>query len=469
MRIKEMKSNQSRTKAAKNYLPRRGLRYLSYTGHFISTTIEASVLGYLSYYLTDSVYMSVGMAATIFAASRVFDGVSDVIAGYIIDHTHTKLGKARPYMLFHAFMWIAVIMLFSVPNFSTAGKFVYVFLCYNLTETVSKTMVGTAFPVLFKLGYTADEQLEVTAIGGLAGSLMSAPVSILMPFMIDRFGTTPGGWRLIAVVMAIPAVLFGLTSLFFVPEVNDTADSRKERENVSIAESVKLLFSNKYVFMLLLARVSIAIVTAGGMTTYYFQYIVGNISAASVTGIVMLPCLLLMPFLPALARKFGIRNSVIGGLLLGIVSTLIPYLAPTNVLLVGISKMLCAVAIIPFAMFVSLIIIQCMKYTEWKSGKQADGVIASIGNVGEKVGLALGSLITGAMLGMAHYNGSLEVQVSSTNEMIKFLFLGLPAIMYLIAALALWKYDLEKKLPQIEQDLLHRAHSGENEVEAMPE
>ena len=457
-----MKGNQTRTKAAKNYLPGRGLRYLSYTGHFISTSIEAAIIGYLSFYLTDSVYMSVGMAATIFAASRVFDGVSDVIAGYIIDHTHTKLGKARPYMLFHVIMWFAVILLFSVPDLSTAGKFVYVFLIYNLTETVCKTMVSTAFPVLLKLGYTNDEQLEVTAIGGLAGSLVTAFASIILPFLIDRFGSAPGGWRLIAIMMAIPAALFGISNLFFVPEVNDMAGSSEKREKVSVLESVKLLISNKYVFMLLIARVAIAIVTGGGVTTYYFKYIVGDISAASVVAIVMLPCLALMPFLPAMARKIGMRNSVMGALILGIVGTLIPYLAPSNIWLVGFSKTICALAVIPFSMFMGLLIIQCMKYTEWKSGKQVDGVIASVSSVGEKVGLALGSLSTGVMLSIAHYDGILEAQVASANEMIKFLFLGLPAIMYLIAALALWKYDLDAKLPQIEQDLLDRAHSDEN-------
>ena len=464
-----MKSKKSTAKPIRNYLPRRGLRYLSYTGQFISTSIEGAILGYLSFYLTDSVYMSIGMAATIFAASRVFDGISDVIAGYIIDHTHTKLGKARPYMLFHVFMWIAVIMLFSVPDLSTAGKFAYVFVIYNLTEAVCKTMVSTAFPVLLKLGYTNDEQLEVTAIGGLAGSLVTAFASIILPFLIDRFGSTSGGWTLIAIMMAIPAVLFGITNLFFVPEVNDTAGSSGKKEKVSVVESVKLLFSNKYVFMLLIARVAIAIVSAGGVTTYYFKYIVGNISSASVVAIVMLPCLALMPLLPAMARKFGMRNSVIGALVLGAVGTLIPYLAPANIWLIGFSKTICAIAVIPFSMFMGLLIIQCMKYTEWKSGKQADGVIASVSSVGEKVGLALGSLITGVMLGMAHYDGVLEVQVSSANEMIKFLFLGLPAVMYLIAALALWKYDLEAKLPQIEQDLSDRAHAGENEPEAMLE
>jgi len=33
-------------------------------------------------------------------ASKVLDGISDVIFGTLIDRTHSKLGKARPWMLF---------------------------------------------------------------------------------------------------------------------------------------------------------------------------------------------------------------------------------------------------------------------------------------------------------------------------------------------------------------------------------
>ena len=33
---------------------------------------------------------------------KVLDGISDVIFGTLIDRTHSKLGKARPWMLFNA-------------------------------------------------------------------------------------------------------------------------------------------------------------------------------------------------------------------------------------------------------------------------------------------------------------------------------------------------------------------------------
>ena len=258
-------------KKQKNYLPRRMLRYFSYAGGVASLSIESIVLGYLSFYLTDSVFLSTGVVAAILGVSRVFDGISDIIAGYIIDHTRTRWGKARPYSLITVIMWILVVLLFSVPELSVTGKIVYVFLLYNLTETVARTMVATAAPVHFKLGYTNDEQLELTGFGGFVGGILTLGVGIALPILVDRYGASAEGWRLIALVLAIPSVILGLMKFFFVPEVDEEAYCKSKKKSISVIESAKLLFANKYIFMMMIPLVLTTLAGQLGISTYYFN------------------------------------------------------------------------------------------------------------------------------------------------------------------------------------------------------
>ncbi len=423
----EKKQAKKQAKAQKNYYPRRILRYFSYAGGVASGAIEGIVLGYLSFYLTDSIFLSAGVVAAILGVSRVFDGISDLIAGYIIDHTRTRWGKARPYSIFTVIMWIAVIFLFSVPDLSVTGKIVYVFLLYNLTETVAKTMVLTASPVHFKLGYTSDEQLELTGFGGFVGGILSLGVGVVLPILVDQYGASAEGWRMIALVIAIPSVILGLMKLFFVPEVDEEAYVKSKRKKASVKESVKYLFANKYIFMIIVPLVLTTLAGQLGVSTYYFKYIIGNISAASIIGGLGILAMFIMPFLPMLARKVGMRKTIVVSLLIGCVGILIPFLAPSNVLLVAIGMSIFTIAVIPTGMYSTVILVQCMKYTEWKDGKQIDGVLGATVSFTQKIGVAVGAIITGFMLGIAGYDGSLAVQSDAANAMIKFLYLGIPA------------------------------------------
>lgn len=65
----------------------------------ISYNMEYLIVCYLTYALTNSFGISAITSGSIFLFSRIFDGVSDIIAGVIIDKCNSKLGKARVYDL----------------------------------------------------------------------------------------------------------------------------------------------------------------------------------------------------------------------------------------------------------------------------------------------------------------------------------------------------------------------------------
>ena len=54
---------------------------------------------FLLQYYTDTALISAGAIATMFLVCRVFDGISDLLMGAVVDKTNTKWGKARPWLI----------------------------------------------------------------------------------------------------------------------------------------------------------------------------------------------------------------------------------------------------------------------------------------------------------------------------------------------------------------------------------
>ena len=67
-------------------------------------------------YLTDTVGLNPGIVGTLIAVSKLFDGITDIFFGSMLDKTHSKLGKARPWMLYgYIGCAITLVGIFAIP------------------------------------------------------------------------------------------------------------------------------------------------------------------------------------------------------------------------------------------------------------------------------------------------------------------------------------------------------------------
>ena len=87
---------------------------------------------FLLQYYTDTALISAGSIATMFLVCRVFDGISDLIMGGVVDKTKTKWGKARPWLLISGpLSLLGIYLLMNVPlGMSEGAKLVYAYFTY---------------------------------------------------------------------------------------------------------------------------------------------------------------------------------------------------------------------------------------------------------------------------------------------------------------------------------------------------
>lgn len=453
-----MGKNQSNEKEQKQPL----WRVLAWPARNISMTIGVLLVSYVSFFCTDVLGMNIGIVGTILLASKVFDALTDLVAGYIVDRTHTRFGKARPYEAFIIVQWIFTILLFAVPNVSQTMQYIYIFIMYVMINAISLTALGAIDSVYLARAFTKDQdRTNVLSITGIIVMVVSIAFSTVFPqFMNSVAGTTKSGWIQMAIMLAIPLSLIGILRFLLVKEVVQddlaVADKSVKKNDMSMVESIKLLGKNKYaIIIILLMFITNVINNMGTINTYYFKYIVGDIGLLSLIGLTSIVTPVILIFFPVLSKKLGTTKVMRYSFMLGLIGILIRTFGGTNMLTILLGSALSTVAVIPITVMINIYLIDCMDYGEWVTGKRVEGQIASINNFAGKLGSAIASGAVG-VLAVFGYDGTLDVQSQMANNAIIGMFNIFPLILMVIIVILSYVYKMDDIRSQIKSDLEER-------------
>src|SRR5690625_1684010 len=424
-------------------------------GDFASGLVFNVVTMFLVFYYTDFVGMNAGVIGTIILFSRIFDGITDVVMGVIVDRTKSKHGKARPWLLWMAGPFaVCAIILFSVPDSSNVIQVVYIIITYNLMNTIY-TAINIPYGVINALATQDQYERSLLNIFRFTLSTISTVIiSFAVLPLIQLFGGGQLGWTLTITILSILSIISFL--ICFRNTKERVKPAVQTEKNVPVLTAIKYLFQNKYwVMMLLLFLCAFTLVgLGGGLNVYYAKWIlhdeaiIGPLTLAGAIP-VLLGLLVIAPFI----KRFGKRNTLIGGMAIGIIGGILIIFNPSsiNLVLIGtaIKGLSNATALgTGFAMLADTI-----EYGEWKHGVRTEGLIYSAGSFGTKVGTGFGGALMGWLLSTSGYIGTATTQTDVTLNMIIFMFIYIPIIVGIIAIVILYFYKLDKEYPQIIADL----------------
>lgn len=395
----------------------------------ISLGAVTIIIGYLSLFCTDYLKMPAVLVGTLLLASKIVDGITDLVAGWLVDNTHTRLGKGRPYELSLIGVWICMWALFGgSASWSLSIKCVWIFIMYTLVFSVFSTLLNAAeTPYIIRAFKDPLAVAKVSAYGGIFVTIGCLVVSISFPMIIAGL-TDVTGWRKAMAMYAVPLVLIGLIRFIFVKEKQDDVDEKKD-EKVSIKEMLDVIFHNKYVWFFAVATALPQMITAMAAGSYYFKWIYGNVGTyGSIQGIGML-ALIIMFIFPTLMKKYSPMQLVGGCAVLGIVGYLLNFVAGTNYPLLAIGFLLSGIASLPAAYMRSPIVMQISDYNESVGKARLEGTMGSVSNFVHKIASGIGSFLVGAMLSAGGYQGDMAIQSDKALMMIRLLYSIVPAIL----------------------------------------
>lgn len=437
-------------------------RYLkwAWTSRGVALAVNVILLMQLTYYCTDILGMSAVLVGTLLLVSKLVDGFTDLCVGFLIDRTSTKWGKARPYEICIVLVWIFTIMLFSAPASGTVVQSIYILVLYALINSVCATCLNGGDAVYLARSIRSEKnRVSIMSFNGGIIMVFSIVISMVLPQLIAGIGTTRSGWTLIACMIGIPMGLIGMLRFVFVKEVAAPAETRQpeeaKRESVPFKTGVACAFKNKYIWIVagMTFVVQLSSNIGSAVNTYYFKYIMGNIGLATLVSMTSLITPFIMIIFPVVSRKLGMGGVLKLGAVMGVIGYAIRTIGGTNMVTLMIGSVIGSVAVLPISMMVSIYMIDCMDYGEWHTGVRVEGILSSVNSFLSKLGSGIASSLVGIIMGLAGYDGTLEVQSAAANTSIVALFNWVPLILMVALLLLAIAYKLDKQIPQIREEL----------------
>ncbi len=433
-----------------------------------STGIASMIMGYLTIFCTDTMGIPAAAVGTLLLLSKFLDGLTDLFAGYLVDRTHTRWGKGRPYEWCVAGMWLSTLLLFMVPaRFSTLMKLVWIFIMYAFANSVFYTFLNANGNVYMVRAFNRKKDyVDVSTYGGVVPIVMVLIFNIIFPTLMGKLATSQHGWVQLILIFFVPMVVLGMLR-FFVHKEKYDVDVEAHGEKVRFRDVLLVLRSNPYIYIIAFGSLVMNIITNMGTGVYYFKYIVGNVGLMSVTAASQVVVVPLMFILPQILKKTTVVNVIKGGLLITIAGYILFFFANKNIFLLSISSILTGGGVVPMSMLSGLLILECSEYNEYKGMRRLEGSLSSVNGFATKVGAGIGTGILGILLGAAGYDGTLAVQPASTITLIRMMATTVPAVMYLIVFLIFNFYTLGRKMPEIQRENeARRLAAAEQKTEA---
>ena len=431
---------------------------------------------YLMIFYTDVFGLPAAVVGTMFLITRIWDSAFDPIVGVVADRTHSRWGKFRPYLL-----WLAVpfgiigILTFVTPDWSPTGKLIYAYVTYSLMMMIYSainvpyaSLLGVMSPNPKERNTLSTYRMTFAYIGSFIALLLFMPLVNFFSGNSKELADQQTGWTMAVVVIAILCIV-----LFFgcFAWTKERVKPIKETQN-PLKEDLKDLFKNKPWWILLGAGVAALVFNSirDGATVYYFKYFVVEEDYATVSffGMSFVLSGLYLALGQAaniigviaaapVSNRIGKRNTYMWAMIIATVLSVIFYwFDKEDLIWMFVFQALisvCAGSIFPllWSMYAD-----CADYSELKTGNRATGLIFSSSSMSQKFGWAIGTAVTGWLLGFFGFQAN-AVQSEEAISGIKIFLSFLPAIGTILSVVFISMYPLtENKMKDITTELEHK-------------
>ena len=431
------------------------------SGDIAGNVVYAFLSSFVMIYLTNTVGLNPGIVGTLIAVSKLLDGVTDIFFGSLIDKTHSKMGKARPWMLYgYIGCAITLVAIFAIPtNLGQFAQYAWFLIAYTLLNAVFYTANNIAYSALTALvTKNSAEQVEMGSWRFMFAFATSLLIQSITLGAVTALGGGAAGWRTVAIIYAIIGLLVNTLSVLSVKELPegelvDTTDKKEieQDEKYNLVQAAKLLAGNKYYMMIcvtyILQQIYGAMISMG---TYYATYILGNQNLFGVfSWAINIPLIIALVFTPTLVAKWNgmYKLNVMSYTLATISRALVAvagYMGSGNVTLMLLFTAIAALGQGPWQGDMNAAIAACSEYTWLTKHKRVDGTMYSCTSLGVKLGGGLGTAITGWLLAASHFDRALAVQPESCISMLKIMYLVIPFALDAIITFILSRMKVEE-------------------------
>ncbi|WP_317854248.1 glycoside-pentoside-hexuronide (GPH):cation symporter [Chakrabartyella piscis] len=428
----------------------------------------------LTLFYTDYVGITPIVIGQIMLLSRVFDGVSDVIMGYIVSHTKSKWGQSRPWILWSSIPFcLSIVLLFTVPQTTATATWIYIFVTYNFCTTVTYTALNLPYGSLSAM-LTRDSaerdmvsvfRMAMSPFGRILVGMCTLPMVKLLGNTQQAFVITASIWALVA--LALLLFCFIKCEEKVVIPARETA-AKKEKVPGQAKRSFKAVVTNQFFWIVcglwIMQNASSGV--TGILLPYYSKYILLNdtwvysllyfLELISLVGVVIIS--------PKFMKKFGKRNYLMMGAAVAMAGQVLFMMNPSSLEVAIASHIIRGMGAGPLNAVIFGMLCDCVEFGQWKSGLRQEAYLFSAGSIGTKIGPGLVSALVTTLLTVGGYVSSTTggaTQPQEALDTIVRLYEWGPMIVWAVVLILGAFYSLDKLYPKVMSDLAEREARGE--------
>lgn len=460
-------------------------------GMFGQNIIYAVVGSVLQVFYTDILIIPTIAVSVIMGISRVWDGINDIIMGTIVDKTHTRWGKCRPYLKFVPLpiAITTVLMFLPITNLPVGVKITYVIISFLLWETLYTLGDIPLWGVTSLMTPDEEKRSKLISAARTISSVGSIIVVAFYPIK-DALGAIDLGWfentgkansdlayfsesqgylLAVAAIALFGGVLFRLPFAF----IRERIVQAPKEKDTGLKENLRLMWENKLFIRALLSNIlgctKTIMLTAG---IYFCKWVLGNggnetIWLIKLGGPFLVGMIIAMNTSTAFAKKYGKKKVY----LISSYLNAVPYLL---IFLMGYENLIMMAVMLFFGGFLTglttvyntTMIADSVDYMEHKVGKRNDGVFFSGLNFTAKLTAAITAVITNLVFSTVNYTDTIntlteniaEASAMGQDYVLDFaaaypditsamlvLITIIPAVGCILQALPIHKYSLDEK------------------------
>ena len=364
-----------------------------------------------------------GAITAIMVAARVFDAANDPIMGNIIENTHTKWGKFKPWMVIGTILsCIVVYMVFStsLKGWEFVVLFGVFYFCYSIAYTMHDISYWGIVPALSSDAGARDALTSrATLFAGAGGTVASIIIPMFTTGATAIGGNASTAYSVVALGICIVMPLFFLFTIAGVKEHRETVKPAKQEGGIfkKMIEAVKHNDQLRWITVIfLIQQIGNGFVLGGIGSTYIYLnygYEGGLYSLFSTVGVAATAFLML--FYPAISKKFNrkpLMNAMVVisavGYALMILSRILP---GVGFLLLTVGYMISNFGLYSYYLIMMISIINTVEYNEYKTGDRNEAIIASVRPLITKMSSALIVVMTTAtymIFGVTNYTNQIS-------------------------------------------------------------
>ena len=423
------------------------------SGDLAGNMVYAFLSSFVMLYLTNTVGLNPGIIGTLIMVSKLFDGVSDIFFGTMIDKTKSKLGKARPWMLY-AYIGCAVTLVanFAIPaSLGRTAQYAWFFIAYTMLNAVFFTANNIAYASLVTFcTRNSKERVEMGSFRFIFAFSTSLIIQSVTVQFVRALGNGASAWKTVAIIYAVIGLIVNTISVFSIKELpeEELAKDKDQEEKYSLIEAAKLLVSNKYYLMICGTYVCQQIYTAMlNMGIYYMIYILKNEDLYSVfSWAINIPGIIAMCITPMLVERMkGLYRMNLAGYILGTagrVGVIIAGYMGSVPLMIAFTAV-AALGMAPWQGDMGAVVASCSEYTWLTKGKHIDGTMYSCTSFGTKIGGGIGVALCGWLLDISGFVKTSAVQPTSCINMLHVMYLWIPMLLSLCITFIMSRMNVE--------------------------